>query len=229
MHVDAFGGNRMPGKNKTTLVIVLWVVFFITFILGISGKYWLNDIESMFDEKTMFQKIKFSTIKGASFFFKSYSSFLDFLNQMELKEVKKVDLKQLRLSLDNAIKNMEEAKNQYIYLELIPYNTNALKMLSKFEYKSLQEKHKLNESIFAIVTDYLSNGKIREFYNHVLKQTEEILEKANSIKNQLNSNKAIDKFDKQFLMNLNQQYAQTLLLGQYAANVFQEIKEGPKE
>ena len=224
----------MPGKNKTSIVIVLVAVVFIIFIMEVTGVYYLNNIEDVYDEKPVFpflnKTIDIHITKGAALYFKSYGSFLDFLNQMELEKIDGVELKQLRFAMNKAIENMREAMQQYNRFkklaESTKYNPVALEALAKFDYSSFQERYKLNESIFTKVTDYLSNGKIREMYNHLFSQTEEILEKANSIKKLLDGDKTPDKQD---VMNLNQDYAQTLLFGQYAANVFQKIKEVPKK
>lgn len=225
----------MPRKNKTSILAMLGAVVFIIFILKVQGVYYLNDIEIVYDQKPAFpfinKTINIHITKGAAFYFISYGHFLDFLSQMELEKINNgVDLKQLRLALNNAIVNMEKAMEQYHHFkklaESTKYDQKVLERLAKFDYSSFQEKHKLNESIFAKVTCYLSNGEIREMYTRVFLDTEKILDKANSIKKLLDSNKTPDK---QELMNLNQAYVQSLLFGQYAANVFQEIKEGTKE
>lgn len=222
----------MKGQPKQIMSkVLLGMVVLILLHLNLSALTYCNDSYSAFLEIDEKQKnsevgtIEGYVVEGAGYFLESYSAFLLFLNKIEIGELGILDYNELKLILDNAIGKMEYTKN--IYLELrqradyTPYNPFVINELLTFNYENFQIKNRLLEPIFNNVKHYLCRGKIREMYGKRISQTERILSIANMIKAKIEVSELPEA---SAFHDLNEACSQSLLFGQYASRVFQEIR-----
>jgi hypothetical protein len=165
-------------------------------------------------------------IMGAGYFLESYSDALLFLNKIEMAELNGMDYDELRMMINNAVVNMENARNAYLVLKQLadntPYNQNVIGELEKFDYVGFSEENGLNGTIFKDVEYYLSKGDIRGVYAQFLANTDNILETLYVVRKAVDHTSFPRTAD---LQRMNQSYSQSLLFGQYVAEVFQEVKE----
>ena len=165
-------------------------------------------------------------IMGAGYFLESYSDALLFLNKIEMAELTGMDYSELRMMINNAVVNMKNARSAYLSLKQLadntPYNQIVIDELKKFDYVGFPEKNESNGIIFKDVEYYLSKGDVRGVYAQFLANTESILETLYVIKQTVDHTSFPRTAD---LQRMNQSYSQSLLFGQYVAEVFQEVKE----
>jgi hypothetical protein len=101
-----------------------------------------------------------------------------------------------------------------------PYNQDVIDKLAVFDYRGFQTRHELNATIFAEVENFLKNGDIRGFYARMLADAEALSERLHGIKAGTDAGQFPEIYD---LWRLNQEFSQSLLLGQYAAEVFFQV------
>jgi hypothetical protein len=213
-------------KNKVRCIILgifMGITFFGLFNMNVSALVYLNSSETSFDD---IEELNVYVIKGASYFLKSYSSFLLLLQKVELAEIKGWEFNKMREYLKSAIINMENAIEIYKGLDQevnqSKYDPGIIDKLKKFNYDNLQKENRLIKPIFDDACDYLRNGKIREIYQEMILRCNKILSKLNDFQKKLKSSMPLKKTD---LWDLNQFYSQSLLFGQYVARVFLKIRE----
>jgi hypothetical protein len=119
---------------------------------------------------------------------------------------------------------MEKAKENYEFLKQIadttPYNPVVIDKLLSFDYSGFCRERGLNKDAFEDVKQFLGKGDARGVFNKILTDTTVILNSLNTIK--------ISVDMKRFpllsnLWRLNQRFAETLLFGQYCAEVMVAI------
>jgi len=101
-----------------------------------------------------------------------------------------------------------------------PYCYETLFKLFFFDYYGFQAKRNLNPRVFREVINYLSYGDIRGVYSILYKRTVKILADLENLNIAVNDGTLPDMRQ---MWSLNQYYAETLLFGQYVAEVFNEI------
>jgi hypothetical protein len=227
--------------TKKRFFISVLVVFLMA--LGTTpgfGRYLLNSPSCPFEEPecdegmsggqsmsvTMGQTHTISSyvIQGAAYFFNSYSQTLLLTSGVEISDLNGADFTELRTYVDQAIAQMELARDTYVNLvakaNSTPYNQNMFEKLTAFDYKSFKKERELNSSIFNEVAAFLSNGDVRGIYTEILTRTESILKSLYDLKVVLDSNTLPDN---SVMWKLNQNFSETKLFGQYAAEVFYGI------
>jgi hypothetical protein len=170
--------------------------------------------------------VEFYVVKSAGYFLKSCSDFLLFLNKAEMAEIEGPDFDGLNLSLNNAIANMELARDTYVQLklqaDLTPYDPSVLDKLVKFNYATFQKENRLIKPVFDEVEYYLRSGAVRELFGELHCQIDEILTAAYSIKTKLE----VSEFPEvSSLWDLQQKCCKSMLFGQYASRVFYKLEE----
>jgi hypothetical protein len=97
----------------------------------------------------------------------------------------------------------------------------VIHQLEVFDYSRFMEQSDLAPFVFKKVETYLSKGDVTGVYRYIHENLEEILEVLYSIRSAVNAETFPHIPD---LWALNQMCSETLLFGQYVANVFHEIK-----
>ncbi len=212
-------------KNINSAVFkTLSVVFILlTFTLNVFPKLIANYSEVTFQDQEKSQ-VRMAVMEAAGDFLKSQSDVLLLLNKIELEEIYGVQFSELRDLLSNAIAKMENTKIKYAELVNIsataPYNQTIIDKLRDFDYTTFQKTNRLNSVVNRQVQEYLSAGNVHGIYTTLLANTEGILDKLIVIQAALDADTIPANAD---LWRLNQSYAETLLFGQYTAEVFYQI------
>jgi hypothetical protein len=137
-----------------------------------------------------------------------------------------VDYNDLRETLYSAIKSMEEAKEVYITLkqraEATPYNQEKINRLISFDYTEFQEKMGINNSTFKNVAAYLREGDVTGLFGETLSAVETILRMLYQVKETIDNDQIPEN---SIMWRLNQIYSETLMAGQYAAEVFYAVTQ----
>ena len=163
-------------------------------------------------------------MEAAGNFLQSHSAFLLFLTRIELSELNGLDYSELRQIIGNTIGYMENARANYTDLveraDNATYDQGITKTLMNFDYQSFSEQKSLNKQIFSEVKSYLDSGDTRGIYYKILSDTQLILAQLTVIKSAVDSRMFPAMSD---LWRVNQIYAETLLFGQYTAEIFYDI------
>ncbi len=163
-------------------------------------------------------------IEGAGYFLDGNSDILQFLKKIELAGLQGLDYNELQRILSSGSAKMQAAVDTYEKLintaELTPYNESVTAKLGSFDYPSFMKERGLNGIIFKEVEDYLKGGDITGTFKALHLKCAKIVEMLVSIKDDIDLNKFPDL---EKLWNVNQGCSQTLLFGQYIAEVFYAI------
>ncbi len=89
-----------------------------------------------------------------------------------------------------------------------------------FNYDLLQLQRGLNQYIFKEVKKYLSTGNINGIFNRLLSASETLILKVTALKDTVHAYKFPDLYT---IWRVNQLFSETLLFGQYTAEVFQAV------
>ena len=163
--------------------------------------------------------------EAGALFLKAGRDYQDFLHYVEQSEYSAVDGSNLINSLDNAIKNMEEANARYYDIwkisTTLEANPLALELLASFDYQTFREKNQLIPGIFKKVKSFLKKGNVEGVYEYLTIETGVLLQKLTLLKARLDGN----NLDLPLCWEINQLQLKNLLLGQYISQVFAEIKK----
>jgi hypothetical protein len=209
----------------------LYIIVFVLFI-STSGysRIIANRGHVFFDETAVGSGAIQSYIEtGAGYFLSSGSDFLALLSKVELADNSdgsgcNIDCKDWAQTCANAMANMEKASANYLKLKQIltdsPYIPNMIVRLSTFDYDGYLNKNGLNRGVFEEVRAYCAAGNVRGIFDRMGTAAANILAELTKIK------AAIDAGimpGLPTLWRLNQEYNETILFGQYAAEIFYEI------
>lgn len=171
--------------------------------------------------KSSVPTIKTYVLQGAGYFLDSYSDILQLLNKIELAELNGIDYIELQKIAARAGDNIRGQMETYLNLtqlaDAAPYDQAVIDLLTGFDYAAFQQEKGLNSIIFADVQSYLSKGDIRGVYHRFLAVAAVLQAQLNIIKTDIDANRFPQSAD---LWNLDQNAAQSLLFGQYTAEVF---------
>jgi hypothetical protein len=214
----------MRNKNNSTFFkTLLGICVLLVFNLAAFPKFVGNYTEEAYQEPAKTQ-VRLNIIDAAGYFLKSQSDMLLLLNKIELGDSYGVNFPELRDILTNAISNMENAKTKYAELvqltKTTPYNQTVIDNLINFDYDSFQQKNEFNSVIADKVRDYLSTGDVNGVYSKLLSDSQGILDRLYSIQSDLNTDTIPTNFS---LWRINQSFSETLLFGQYVAEIFSDI------
>jgi len=216
--------------RKKTFGFNVFLGIFILLMVGVPGfsHVLANRGEYIFDENgnptVASSSIGQSIVEGGSYFLSSYSDVVMLLNKVELSELTGLDFGETQKILASAVNSLENARQVYIGLkqkvEGTPYKSGMRNRLASFDYQGFEQTHQLNASIFKELTADLSQGNARNIFAKLFFAMEDLLAQLYQIK------AGVDNFKSPSipaLWRLNQKYSKTLLLGQYAAQVFCEL------
>ena len=215
--------------NHKKIILNVMVVLCLILVLDsyVNARLFANQSGDAFadasEEKSV---IESDIVEGASYFLRSYSDILLFLNEVEISEPEAADYNRMRSIISQAVENMDRAKATYTNLNnnaaAASYDQNVIDQLMLFDYDGFQWENNVNEVVFSEVKDILSQGDVRGIYSQLLSRLDVILNMLNTVKSMVDADTFPGLPD---LWNLNQQTAETFLLGQYTAEVFYEIAD----
>lgn len=163
-------------------------------------------------------------ILGAGHFLKSHSDLQLFLNKYELSQLSGINYNELQSILNDAVIGMENARDTYFDLKTVAsstdYNKAVIADLHDFDYEAFHDGRNLNPVVFKEVVGYLSKGDVTGSYIAIYSKVTDILERLNGIKRYIDNNSLPEV---SLLWELNQEYSNALLFGQYIASVFKSI------
>lgn len=165
-------------------------------------------------------------IEGAGYFLEANSCILQLLNKVEMAELRGADYSEIQAIVDNAIHNMKNARTAYDNLissaEATPYNQYVITKLMTFDYDGFAKQKELNSVIFGAVEHYLGSGDITGSFKKINAKFAKITNMLNTMSETIASNQTPQLSS---LWKLNQESSQTLLFGQYVAQVFYELRK----
>ena len=166
----------------------------------------------------------FYVVRAAGHFLNSHSAWNTFLCCVEMSELNGVDFNELREGLYTAIEEMEKAN--FIYSELTAaakksaYVRSVIDCLAAFDYETFRREKGLNAVIFKKVKKILVRGDILRVYKKARKKTGVILRQLYIVKDAIDA----DTFPEiEGLWQINQEYAEYGLFGQYVSQVFYAV------
>lgn len=163
---------------------------------------------------------------GAGYYLDSYSDFVLLLNRVELWDSNAYGYNELQAQVNGALAKLENARNTYTGLieqtGVTPYNETAIDYLEGLNYKAFMKDNGLNKVIFDEVEGYLSKGNINGVFHRIHTDMENISVKLDTVKRQIEANEFPSI---PLLWEINSRYTETLLFGQYAAQVFNLVKQ----
>ncbi len=214
----------MKQTTKKSILKVFLVIFILGFFhwQGIA-RFIVNKSEMGYEEPGR-TGIHQYVIEAAGGFLKSQSDFLLFLNKIEMEEINGIDFAELRRIINDAVVHMENARAKYKDLtqlaDITPYDQPTITGLMGFNYTLLKDSKKMNRVIFNEVMTYLSSGDVRGLYHQLLADTQSIQDQLILIKYDVDAEVIPGTSG---LWQVNQSYSETLIFGQYAAEVFYDV------
>lgn len=169
--------------------------------------------------------IEQAIIAGAAYFLAGNSDFLSFLNRVETTlNPEQANYEELKSIIDIAVENLSKAVDAYNSLvekaEITPYNITFVEKLANFDYKSFKNQRGISGKFFDNLWDLLEAGDVRGVFSTLRVDTIKILEELHGVKTEVDSGKFPESHK---LWRLNQLFSETLLFGQYGAEVFYSI------
>ena len=150
--------------------------------------------------------------------------FLVSMRKVELSAHRELNYPELSQLLDEALVNMVQARDTYKRLketaEVTPYNPVIIEALKNFDYDRHCEINGLNKEIFTGVKSYLIDGRVTGIYGKLHADMNTMIYLLKLVKKNVDTNlfppvKAV--------RILNQTYSNSLLFGQYVADVFESL------
>jgi hypothetical protein len=168
--------------------------------------------------------------KGAAHFlkFNAYISF--FFSNVEQAGIDKPDYQLLRSDMNHAVRELKLARTIYTRLkseaQMVPYHhydKDLIARLKGFDYDTFEKQHRLKKDVVDKVKAYLTDEKFVDMYEGILLDTERMLRLTLKIKSKVEAGEFPGESE---LWDLNLAISDSLLLGQYAAKIFREVKAG---
>ena len=216
-------------QNAVILLVGIFILLFIS--MNAYSRVVLNWLDEPFgypgENSLSTGSIGSHIVDGAGYFLKGQSEFLLFLNRVETSPgVEDVNASEMQTILNRAVENMEKAKETYAFLKQLaystPYNPLVMEKLLAFDYETFRNERGVNNDVFAGVKQYLAKGDVRGIFAGMLANTGAILQSLNIVKGQLDAGQFPELKN---LWRLNQSFAETMLLGQYAAEIMYALNE----
>lgn len=184
---------------------------------GTSGGSSLSGVKGNFSLTTL-------VIQGAGHYLKAYSGALLVVNKAEMSDLYGVNFDEFNQLLDQAIIDTQLTLETYAALvneaNITPYNPHVINKLTAFDYRDFRNGKGLNANVFDKVEHYLEKGNIRGTYSYILSKLDGMLGMLNKVKDAAVDNKLPDN---ELIWRINQEFSETLLFGQYSAEVFYKL------
>lgn len=216
--------------NHQTQPLALKLLFSVVIILHLYSNLFsyvfLNRGDEAFENPNPEGKsatIQSCIIDGAGYYMKAYSDILLFLQGIEWSTPVNVNYDELKNLVTRALDNMKNAEGSYANLEELanynPYNPVFIEKLRAFDYSAFEQARAAEGTAFSNNRKYLAAGDVRGLFTHIKKGTGHIINMLMDIKAALDAGKFPELSG---LWRLNQEAAEIMLTGQYAAEIFYE-------
>lgn len=161
---------------------------------------------------------------SAGYFLQSYSHTLSALQLVENSTNGTLDYRKFKKDIRKAIEEMNSTVEFYYELNqnfgITPYNPIMIERLKSFDYVGFRESRGLNKVIFSDVEKYFSNGDVRGAFSKILTNCE----KLSSMLQSLLKSAEFGIFPElTTVWRTNNLFSDTLVFGQYCAEVFYTI------
>jgi hypothetical protein len=162
-------------------------------------------------------------IEASAAYLSAESQFKKFLEKLELTEISLSSYQEQSSILTDAIERMSNAERNFdiLYTEVQRFSLNqmVLEDIKEFDYKGFCCRNKLNPIIMNNVEEYLSKGNIFGLLQKTRDDCTGLRKSLEGLKT------TIDEGTKDInaIYQINQNFADTSLFGQYAAMVFREV------
>jgi len=215
--------------KKTILISVLMITLFTGqicafFYANRSCEAYNNCIPTPGLKSSTSPSIGQLIIEGAGYFLASHADMQTLLNKLELSEINGVNYPEVQGMLNSGITNMENAgaafKNLIRLAKETPYDQTVIDKLMKFDYQGFMKANNLVGDIFIKVQGFLAKGDVTGAYITLKSSKDAIIAQLYVIKAALDSNLFPDT---NLLYQVNQAYSETMLFGQYVAQVFKNL------
>jgi hypothetical protein len=215
-------------------MLATMIMFIIIFIVGTIASYpyvIANAGEGAFSEPDGIQSVSTSVsiktliIQGAGYFLTGNSEYHQFLNRVETAaDPSNLDYDELNNILDRAIDAMASSLTTYGNLvnkaNATPYNNDFIEKLVQFDYKRFRLERNLTGSPIDSLEDMLEEGDVRGVFTRLRTGAANILAVLNRVKSFIDARRFPVLYD---LWRLNQSFSETMLFGQYAAEIFYSV------
>jgi hypothetical protein len=212
--------------KKISLLGAMFLLVSMTLLGTIVG----NDGERAYNnddgDKGAVKSLETLIITGAGSFIQANATFQQLLNRVEMSGLNGVDYNELRRLINNTHDAIISARTAYDQLIAVasstPYNPSFIQALETFYYLDFMRKNSLNPVIFLRLQMLLQKGNVTGVYQVIYQGILEIKELLEMVK------KCVEKglFPPiPTLWKINQAFFNTYLFGQYAAMIFNEVKE----
>jgi len=210
-------------KAKTKLILFVLIIIFLN--LNVFSRIIANRGEEGYnDDGEKIAPIKSMIVEGAGNYLTAYSDYLLFLNRVELSGENNPGYDEMQTLLNRCLEKLQRAKTAYLSINQttgnIPYNLEMIYRLIFFNYDLFQWERGLNPNIFKEVKKYLSTGNVNGIFDRLLSASETLILKVTALKDTTIASKFPDLYT---IWRVNQLFSETLLFGQYAAEVFQAV------
>jgi len=217
--------------NKKCLPYLIAVIFIGLFCFPVYSLYFSNTTGIVFGSGgnglgTTNDELNSLIIQGAEQFLESYANLLDLMQQTESSTDLKANPGMLLPLVSKSLNGIDSAAATYTRLiaasKRIPYNPAVVDKLKNFDYPGFAElpDRFMNKPAFNEARSYLSRGDIRGLYGKMKSDFKKIARLLKSIYRSIDEEKTIPVKE---TWKLNHVYSQTLLLGQYTAQVCSAI------
>ena len=210
-------------------------IFFKAFVLcfvfavcctQIYPRIWCNTTDGGFSDDAVLAGFSMKThiVEAAAHFLNAYGHTMLLLNKIELSELYGLNFTEAQLLTNTAIDEMNVAIAEFSALRELadrtPYNDNVLDMVAVYDFSQFEARKKANTSILNSLKELLLERKLREYYAQLHSKLYEIVGHLNLLKSHLDGNMYPDF---EAIHNLNQVLAETMISGEYAAEIFHEV------
>ncbi len=160
-------------------------------------------------------------IVSAGLRLKSQAEWMGFLNCVEMAELNGADFPQMREKLDRAVACLK--KSALVYGKIItvaentPYNPEVMAKLAGFDHKSYRRGKGKRRVSTAKVAELLNKGEVTAVYRYLKTGMDSILEQLDEVKPNVDAGIFPDI---PALRRINRDYGNSLMAGQYLAEVF---------
>ena len=208
----------------TALMTALFTGQLLAFVYANHSCLAYNDCKPLEASLSAGRSIGGLIMEGAGYFLKSHAQVLMLLNKVELSELHGMDYPGMQALVKDALENMEKADETYQSLisaaRQTPYNPEVIAKLLVFDYETFRETNGLNSDIFYRVKKYLVRGDVTGLYVLLESDMASIIRQLNAVKVSIDAGTLPGL---SLLWRLNQKYSESLLTGQYTAEVFKSL------
>jgi len=228
---------KMPSQMKK---VVLCVALFLVLVLGVLNLNVFARVCANYSEIGFLEPVRpgggtfaegQSTIggyvvSGAAHLMRAHADFTLLLYRVELwlpgADDNRAILRRASRCLENMAKAMSAYEKLVVLAGVTPYNPEVGNALYRFDYAAFGQAKGLNMPVFQAVEPYLRRGDILGVYRDIYSRLGKISHGLAILRDEIRPGDlpALDVF-----YRLQQDYFETLLFGQYVAEVFVEIKE----